>query len=88
MDLVCFSFYYRLIERFLIAPDIHRNEQRQQYYLHQFASGQPDLNYRNPEVVEAMKEVLVYWMDRGADGFRIDAVTLSPCSSAFLLSNV
>ncbi|CRL00644.1 CLUMA_CG013904, isoform A [Clunio marinus] len=50
------------------------NEQRQQYYLHQFASGQPDLNYRNPAVVQAMKDVLTYWMDRGADGFRIDAI--------------
>lgn len=50
------------------------NEQRQQYYLHQFAAGQPDLNYRNPEVVQAMKDVLTFWMDKGADGFRIDAV--------------
>jgi alpha-glucosidase len=52
------------------------NEQRQQYYLHQFAAGQPDLNYRNSKVVEAMKDVLIFWMDRGADGFRIDAVWL------------
>lgn len=50
------------------------NEKRQQFYLHQFAAGQPDLNFRNPVVVQEMKDVLTYWMDRGADGFRIDAV--------------
>ncbi|XP_055911152.1 maltase A3 [Eupeodes corollae] len=50
------------------------NEQRQQYYLHQFAVKQPDLNYRNPEVVAQMKRVLTYWLDRGVAGFRIDAV--------------
>ncbi|XP_013110944.2 maltase A3 [Stomoxys calcitrans] len=50
------------------------NDQRQQYYLHQFAEKQPDLNYRNPDVVAQMKRVLTYWLDRGVAGFRIDAV--------------
>ncbi|EDW74210.1 maltase A6 [Drosophila willistoni] len=50
------------------------NDQRQQYYLHQFAVKQPDLNYRNPAVVAQMKRVLTYWLDRGVAGFRIDAV--------------
>ncbi|KAH8254091.1 hypothetical protein KR032_008338 [Drosophila birchii] len=50
------------------------NEVRQQYYLHQFAVQQADLNYRNPLVVEQMKRVLRYWLDLGVAGFRCDAV--------------
>lgn len=47
---------------------------RKEYYLHQFAVKQPDLNYRNPAVVEAMKSILRLWLSRGVTGFRIDAV--------------
>ena len=43
-----------------------------QYYLHKFLREQPDLNWRNPEVKEAMFDVLRFWMDRRVDGFRID----------------
>lgn len=50
------------------------NAEREQYYLHQFTPEQPDLNYREQRVVDAMKEVLTFWLDKGADGFRIDAV--------------
>ena len=50
------------------------NEERGQYYLHQFAVGQPDLNYRNKDVYEAMSNVLIFWMNKGVDGFRIDAI--------------
>lgn len=50
------------------------NEKRQMYYLHQFAKQQPDLNYRNPKVVEEMKNVLRYWLGKGVSGFRVDAV--------------
>jgi alpha-glucosidase len=49
------------------------HEETGQYYLHRFLSEQPDLNWRNPEVVEAMHDVLRFWLDRGVDGFRIDA---------------
>ncbi|XP_063696435.1 probable maltase [Culicoides brevitarsis] len=50
------------------------NEDRQQYYYHAFVPGQPDLNYRNPKVVDEMKNILRYWLDMGIAGFRIDAV--------------
>jgi len=47
---------------------------RQQFYLHTFHVGQPDLNWSNPEVREAIKDVMRFWLDRGVDGFRVDAV--------------
>ncbi|MFI7610741.1 glycoside hydrolase family 13 protein [Nonomuraea terrae] len=43
-----------------------------QYYLHLFAPGQPDFNWRNPEVHAEFLDVLRFWLDRGVDGFRID----------------
>ncbi|VVC39557.1 Glycoside hydrolase superfamily,Nuclease-related domain, NERD,Glycosyl hydrolase, family 13, catalytic [Cinara cedri] len=49
------------------------NEQRQQYYLHQFYKEQPDLNYKNPLVQKEIKDVMRFWLDKGVDGFRIDA---------------
>ncbi|ETN61169.1 alpha-amylase [Anopheles darlingi] len=50
------------------------SEKRQQYYLHQFQKKQPDLNYRNPAVVEEMKNVMRFWLNKGIAGFRIDAL--------------
>src|SRR5436305_1658925 len=47
---------------------------RGEYYWHRFFHHQPDLNYDNPEVQEAMLEVLRFWLDLGIDGFRLDAV--------------
>ncbi|GJG87107.1 alpha-amylase [Gemmatimonadetes bacterium T265] len=44
-----------------------------QYYFHQFLREQPDLNWRNPAVRRAMYDVMRFWLDRGADGFRLDA---------------
>ncbi len=47
---------------------------RGEYYWHRFFSHQPDLNYENPAVQDAMIEVLRFWLDLGIDGFRLDAV--------------
>jgi alpha-glucosidase len=48
-------------------------EERQQYYYHSFLPSQPDLNWRELEVREAMAGVMRFWLDRGVDGFRVDA---------------
>lgn len=45
-----------------------------QYYLHSFMSAQPDLNWENPDVRAAIKDVMRFWFEKGIDGFRIDAV--------------
>ncbi|MFC7398707.1 alpha-amylase family glycosyl hydrolase [Chelatococcus sp. GCM10030263] len=45
-----------------------------QYYYHAFLKEQPDLNWRNPAVREAIYDVMRFWLDRGADGFRVDVI--------------
>jgi alpha-glucosidase len=45
-----------------------------QYYYHAFLPSQPDFNWRNPHVQEALLIVLRFWLDRGVDGFRVDAI--------------
>ncbi len=56
------------------GPAWEWDQKTQQYYLHLFLKEQPDLNWRNPEVIEAMHAVLRFWLDQGVDGFRMDAV--------------
>ena len=56
------------------GPAWEWDETTEQYYLHGFLVEQPDLNWRNPELVEAMHGVLRFWLDRGVDGFRIDVI--------------
>lgn len=50
------------------------DEQTGQYYLHSFTKHQPDLNWDNPNVREAIKQSVRFWFDNGVDGFRVDAV--------------
>lgn len=47
---------------------------REQYYLHNFLTAQPDLNFHCPAVQEALLEVAKFWLDRGVDGFRLDTI--------------
>lgn len=50
---------------------------RGQYYLHNFLSSQPQLNGHNPEVQDALLASARFWLDRGADGFRVDAINFA-----------
>ncbi len=50
------------------------NPTRRQYYLHNFLTSQPDLNFHNPKVRDAVLGVLRFWLERGVDGFRFDTV--------------
>lgn len=49
---------------------------RQQYYLHLFAPGQPDLNWENPKVRQEVYSLMKFWLDKGVDGFRMDVINL------------
>ncbi len=69
--------------RYKEAPVLFRNfessnwewdEVAHQYYFHRFLRHQPDLNYANPWVQEQMLEVIDFWLEKGVDGFRLDAV--------------
>ena len=51
-----------------------RDETSGRWYLHSFYPEQPDLDWRNPEVVEAMQSIVRFWLERGIDGFRLDAI--------------
>ena len=47
---------------------------RRQYYMHNFLTSQPDLNFHNPETVAALLDTMRFWLERGVDGFRLDTV--------------
>jgi len=50
------------------------DEKTDQYYLHQYLSSQPDLNWRNSEVQKALTDVMRFWFGRGVDGLRVDVI--------------
>jgi len=54
-----------------------------QYYLHSYLKEQPDLNWRNADVREAMQDVLRFWLERGVSGFRVDAISRLIKDAAF-----
>jgi len=63
-------------QSFFGGPAWTLDEKTGQYYLHQFVKQQPELNYRNPEVLKAMLASMRFWLDRGVDGFRVDVIWL------------
>lgn len=63
-------------ESFFSGPTWTYHEPSGEYYLHLFASKQPDLNWENPEVRQAVYEMMRWWLDRGVDGFRMDVINL------------
>ena len=56
------------------GPAWEWDARRQQYYLHNFLREQPQLNVHNPEVQDALLDVARFWLERGVDGFRLDAI--------------
>ena len=52
------------------------DEKSGEYYLHLFDKKQPDLNYKNPKVIEEIKNILRFWLDKGASGFRCDVINV------------
>ena len=61
---------------FFGGPAWTYDERTKQYYLHQFVSQQPELNYRHPDVLPAMLDNMRFWLERGVDGFRVDVIWL------------
>ena len=59
------------------GPSWEWDSRRQQYYLHNFLREQPDLNLHNPEAQEAVLDAARFWLDRGVDGFRLDALNFA-----------
>lgn len=53
------------------------DEKTEEYYLHLYVSKQPDLNWENPAVREAVYDMMRFWLDRGCDGFRVGVVITS-----------
>ncbi|GAB3024843.1 alpha-amylase family glycosyl hydrolase [Oleiagrimonas citrea] len=56
------------------GPAWHWEPRRGQYYLHNFLADQPDLNFHNPQVRDAVLDNVRFWLDRGVDGFRLDSI--------------
>ena len=56
------------------GPAWQWDARREQYYLHNFLTSQPDLNFHNPAVQDALLDVTRFWLNRGVDGFRLDTI--------------
>ncbi|MEQ7051506.1 alpha-glucosidase [Paenibacillaceae sp. P-4] len=71
-------------ESFFGGPAWEYDESTGQYYYHAFAKEQVDLNWANPDVRTAMKEVMGFWLDKGINGFRLDVINFLKVSGEFL----
>lgn len=63
-------------ESFFTPKAWEMDDKTGQYYLHLFSKKQPDLNWRNPEVREAVYDIMRFWLDKGAGGFRMDVINM------------
>jgi oligo-1,6-glucosidase len=61
---------------FFSGPTWELDDATGQYYLHLFSRKQPDLNWENPEVRQAIYSMMRWWLDRGVDGFRMDVINM------------
>ena len=61
---------------FFQGPVWELDERSGEYFLHLFSRKQPDLNWENPQVREAVYSMMRWWLDRGVDGFRMDVINL------------
>ncbi|MDR0502758.1 MAG: alpha-glucosidase [Treponema sp.] len=61
---------------FFMGDTWEYDEKSGEYYLHLFDKKQPDLNYRNPKVIEEVKNILRFWLEKGAAGFRCDVINV------------
>ena len=61
---------------FAECPWARFGDSEDEYYLHLFSKKQPDLNWRNPDVLEEVKDIMRYWLDRGVVGFRCDVINV------------
>ena len=61
---------------FAECPWAQFGDSEEEYYLHLFSKKQPDLNWHNPEVMEEVKSIMRFWLDRGVVGFRCDVINI------------
>ena len=61
---------------FAECPWAKFGESEDEYYLHLFSKKQPDLNWHNPDVLEEVKDIMRFWLDRGVVGFRCDVINI------------
>ncbi|MGG7619534.1 glycoside hydrolase family 13 protein [Bacillus coreaensis] len=62
-------------ESIFSGPAWKYDEETDQYFMHIFSTRQPDLNWENPEVRESLENMVNWWLDKGIDGFRVDAIS-------------